>query len=356
MSFEISELRNSTVWGLYRLRERIQVDPDYQRLSGIWTIAEHQLLIDTVLNDLDVPKLYLHKFTEPLRNRQKVYDYAIIDGKQRLETFWSFINGDFAIANDFIYFADSKVNVRGMTYAELGRSYPDLKTHFDSFHLTTILVETDEIEMIEEMFSRLNEAAPLSAPEKRNAYGGQLPGAIRKLAKASFFTSRLPFSNKRYRHLDLATKFLLAEHDGKVRDTKKAHLDNFVGKFADQPKNKAPGFARAATTNVDRMAAVFTQKDTLLRQVGMVTLYYHLFRVAYKNEWGSHVTRQRLADFDKRRAKNRELAEHNVRNADFDLLQFDRYAQSPNDAAAIRFRLAVLCREAFSNPIEEDKL
>ena len=355
MKFDISELRNSTVWGLYRLRERIQVDPDYQRLSGIWTVAEHQLLIDTILNDLDVPKLYLHKFTEPQRKRKKVYDYAIIDGKQRLETLWSFINGDFALANDFNYFADSEVDVRSMTYAELGRSYPDLKTHFDSFHLTTILVETDEMEMIEEMFSRLNEAAPLSAPEKRNAYGGPLPGAIRRLARASFFTYRLPFSNKRYRHLDLATKFLLAEHDGKVRDTKKAHLDSFVEKFSDQSKNKEPGFARAATTNAQRMASVFIGKDRLLRQVGMVNLYYHLFRVAYKSGWGGEITRKRLVEFEKRRAENRRLAEHDGPNADFDLLQFDRYAQSPNDSAANRFRLALLCREAFRHPIEEDE-
>ena len=356
MSIEISELRNSTVWGLYRLRERIQVDPDYQRLSGIWTLTERQLLIDTILNDLDIPKLYLHKFTEPMRNGKKVYDYAIIDGKQRLETLWSFINGDFALANDFQYFADSNVDVRCMTYAELGGSYPDLKTNFDSFHLATILVETDEIEMIEEMFSRLNEAAPLSAPEARNAYGGQLPGVIRKIARASLFTSRLPFSNKRYRHLDLATKFLLAEHKGKVTDTKKAHLDDFVEEFKDRPKKKAPAFAGAATRNVNRMAAVFTENDTLLRQVGMVTVYYHLFRVAHKDRWGSEITRKRLADYDKRRAENRERVERGLPKVDLDLLQFDRYAQSPNDAAAIRFRLGMLCREAFGKPMEEGKL
>ena len=88
----------------------------------------------------------------------------------------------------------------------------------------------------------------------------------------------------------------------------------------------------------------------------MVALYYHLFRVAHKNRWGSKITRKRLDDFDKRRAENRERAERSLRMVDLDLLQFDRYAQSPNDAAAIRFRLGVLCRKAFGKPMEEGKL
>ena len=114
--------------------------------------------------------------------------------------------------------------------------------------------------------------------------------------------------------------------------------------------------ASAVTETVNRMAAVFTQKDTLLRQIGMVTLYYYLFRVAHKNGWGGQIRRKRLADFYKKRAENRKLAESGVGNANFNLLEFDRYAQSPNDAAAIRFRLIVLCRETFGKQLREDEV
>ena len=65
------------------MRDRIQLDPEYQRLSDIWTPDKRQLLVDTILNDFDVPKLYLHKFHEPLRTNGKTYDFSIIDGKQR---------------------------------------------------------------------------------------------------------------------------------------------------------------------------------------------------------------------------------------------------------------------------------
>lgn len=356
MRFELTAPLSSNVWSLYRLRDRIQLDPEYQRLSDIWTLDKRQLLIDTILNEFDIPKLYLHKFNEPLKKGGKTYDYAIIDGKQRLETMWAFIDGKIALAEDFQYFKDSAIEAANMKYSELGQAYPDLKVRFDSFQLTAVFVETDDLEMIEEMFSRLNEAATLTAPEKRNAYGGPIPNAIRKLATEHFFKAALPFPNKRYRHFDLATKFLLAEHEGKIVDTKKAYLDRFVRGFKDQPRTKMPPFLKRAQDNTARMSQVFTSKDSLLRQVGMVMLYYHLFRVAHEAGWSNEITRKRLADFDKLREANRKKAEQDLATANYDLIEFDRYSQSPNDSYAIRFRLRILMKEVFKKDVATDDL
>jgi len=227
---------------------------------------------------------------------------------------------------------------------------------FDSFPLVAICIETEDVEMIEEMFSRLNEAAPLTAPEKRNAYGGPLPAAIRKLATKPFFTKRLPFPNKRYRHFDLATKFLLAEYKEKVFDTKKAYLDEFVYSFHDKPRNSRLRFLIAAQDTAAEMAQVFVHKDALLRQVGMVALYHHLFRIAIKEGWRSDITRKKLLDFEKLRESNRGRAEKNLAEADYDLIEFDRLAQSPNDAGAIKFRLRVMLAKIFNKKVKTDEL
>lgn len=355
MKFEITELPSS-VWSLYRMRDRIQLDPTYQRMSDIWTDDKRELLIDTILNAFDIPKLYLHKFYKSLKKDKRAFDYAIIDGKQRLETMWAFIDGKIALAEDFKFYKDSDVRAGGMTYGELGKEYPDLKVQFDSFQLAAICIETDDLEMIEEMFSRLNESAPLTAPEKRNAYGGPLPTAIQKLATDPFFLMKLPFTNKRYRHYDLAAKFLLAESTGKVMDTKKAYLDKFVSDFGKKPRNTMPPFFKQAQENVKRMAAVFTQKDVLLRQVGMVVLYYHLFRIATENGWQESITRKKLLEFDTLREENRKHAEKDITKANYDLIEFDRYTQSPNDAYAIKFRLQIILREAFGQDVSIDKL
>ena len=101
MKFEITELRKNTIWHIYREEQRIQLDPDYQRLSDIWTLDKRQLLLDSILNGFDIPKLYFHKFSPPIKKGSATYDYAIVDGKQRLETIWQFIRGKIALADDF---------------------------------------------------------------------------------------------------------------------------------------------------------------------------------------------------------------------------------------------------------------
>jgi hypothetical protein len=356
MSFEITELRNNSIWNLYRMRDRIQIDPEYQRQGDIWTVEKRQLFIDTILNEFDVPKLYLHRFNKAKKIKGAMREYAIIDGKQRLEAIWNFIDGKIALSDDFEYFKDAKKNAASMTYSEIGEEFPDLKVQFDSFPLAVVCIETDDIEMIEEMFSRLNEAAPLTAAEKRNSFGGPVPVAIRKLTKESFFSSSLPFPNKRYRHYDLGAKFLLAEYNQRVVDTKKIYLDTFVREFADDPNKKIGQCLSGATANVKRMASIFTQKDPLLKQVGMVMLYYQLFRYAHEEEFSTKISRKKFVEFEDIRAKNREQAEIDLAKADYDLLEFDRYTQSPNDGFAMRFRLSILLKKVFARNSKMDDL
>ncbi|QJR10492.1 hypothetical protein DSM104443_01556 [Usitatibacter rugosus] len=356
MSFGITDLRNSTVWQLYRMREQIQIDPEYQRLGDIWAPDNRQLLVDTILNGFDVPKIYLHKFPKPILKGGKTYEFAIVDGRQRLETMWAFIEGRITLDDEFKYFKEPKVLAGGMTYEELGQSYPDLKSDYDGFVLSVVLIETDDLEMIEEMFSRLNEAAPLTAAEKRNALGGPMPIAIKKLSKTSLFTKKLPFPNKRYRHFDLAAKFLLTERERKVVDTKKTQLDEFVEEYKAKPRNKLPTFVKTASETAAGMSKVFGDNDPLLRQLGMVMVYYHLFRVARDNKWSASVTRKKLVDFNRMRDENRAAVEQGNKKVDLDLVQFERYAQSPNDSAAIKFRLQLLAKRAFGRTLKLGEL
>ncbi|MDI9694980.1 DUF262 domain-containing protein [Burkholderia cenocepacia] len=345
--FELSELRASSVWNLYRMRERIQVDPDYQRSGEIWSMDKRRLLIDTVLNGFDMPKIYLHKFPRSKIIKGVTYDYAIVDGRQRLETLWSFIAGKIELSDDFEYYADPAIKANGMTYGDLAQNHPDLKTDFDNFTLNIIAIETEEQDLIEEMFSRLNEAVPLSAAEKRNARPGPVPKNTRDLCAEPFFVQKLPFNNKRYRHFDLAVKFIYNEQRGVVSDTKKAYLDRFALEHENESRvKKLPGYTAARKT-VEEMANIFVDNDPLLRSIGMVMLYFHLFRLARSENWLDKITRRKLLSFDKRRVDNRRRAEEDITSASYDLLEFDRYAQSPNDAVALKFRLQVILKAVF---------
>jgi hypothetical protein len=341
-SLKISPLKISTVFVIYSEREYIELDPEYQRNSGIWTTESKQLLIDSIINEYDIPKIYFHEFPEPKRDGSKLYKYAIIDGKQRLQAIWDFIDGVFPLADNFRYLPDPEVKAEGLSYNDLSMKYPRLKIRFDGIPLPIIAIQTDDLELIEDMFSRLNEAEPLNAAEKRNAFPGPMPGAIREVAKHAFFTIKIPFSNKRYQHYDVVAKFLFLEHHNKITDTKKPYLDQFVRSFQGKPDTTVEPLMKKVEQILDRMAPIFLSKDKLLASVGMVVTYYLAFRNSSIANGDIPVTRQALFAFNEQRKLNREKAEQDIAKANYFLLTFDRHSQSPNDPTALEFRTTVL--------------
>ena len=347
--FELGEYRDSTVLMVYSDRDEIELDPDYQRISKIWTRENRQLLIDSLLNGFDIPKFYFHKFRPSQKRDGKTYRYAIVDGKQRLQAIWDFIDGRLKIDDRFEYLSDESVKAGGLTYNELANKYPKLKLKFDSKVLNIVTIETDDVQLIDDLFSRLNEAVPLNAPEKRNALGGPLPLEINETARNDFFGDRIWFPDKRYRHRDLAAKFLYIEYKDKIVNTKKVDLDNFVRDF--KKKNRGEAAKRRTAETIKRvrrgtestltsMSKVFRTRDPLLRQVGMITLYYYLFRLVGKENTGQ-VTRDMLDKFEKDRAENKKFAE-NDKKTNAELLEFDKHTQTPNDAYALEIRLDIL--------------
>ena len=341
--FRLGGVPSSSVLHVYSLRDIIWFDPPYQRMSDVWPLEKRQLLIDSILNGYDVPKLYFHEFFPSRKVGNRRYKYAIVDGKQRLQSIFSFIDGEFPLAADMGRIDDSEVRPGGLTYAELARKYPELKTRFDGFVLPIVSILTEDTELIEDMFSRLNEAIPLNAPEKRNALGGPVPSTIRKLAKGAFFERKLPFDNRRYRHFDIATKFLYIRERGHLTDTKKVYLDEFVKAHkADRDDKAVKALALHVETVLKCMTKVFVDEDDLLRSVGTVILYYFLFLDGHHHRWVEDLDRGALEAFETKRSENRRVAETSVAKADYRLLEYDRLVQSPNDSIAMHYRYAVL--------------
>jgi hypothetical protein len=352
-NFNVTILQDSSVLYIYTEREFILLDPVYQRQSDVWTIEKRQLLIDSIINEYDIPKIYFHEFETTTEIKGEKYKYAIIDGKQRLESIWRFIDGEFNLADNFEYLHDPKIKAAGLSYDELGKKYPRLKIKFDSKSLTIVSIRTDDIDLIEDMFSRLNEAVPLNAAEKRNAFGGPLPLAIREISKHPFFTKRLPFNNKRYRHYDLATKFLYLESNKsssrkKSFDTKKVYIDEFVKNGKKNSPKKIKKLVSDTKTILSLMSKVFIASDKLLSSVGTVVVYYLLFRDAINEKWGNKLIRNLFTDFEKLRKENRTMAETDLTKADYDLLEYDRSAWSANDGVSIDYRHEVLTKHIKS--------
>lgn len=343
-------LEHSAIRDVAALRDRIQLDPEYQRAGDIWSKPRRQLLIDSILNDFDIPKLYFRALVPPQVQGERLIAYTVIDGRQRLEAIWAFMDGDLVLDADHV----TNIAIPGekpLDFPSMRRWSPRLLDRFLNYRLDVITIETDDDDVIEDMFLRLNEASALNAAEKRNAFGGSVPPLTRELSQHSFFTEILPYPNRRYRHYDIATKFLLFDERGGVADTKKIYLDRFVRAAREVSSSKLRTWHDGVVEVLDGLADVFDGRDKLLGAVGMASVYYLVVRQALVDGWSAELDRAKLEAFESARRDNRVLAMQDDANAIYDLLEFDRYAQSPNDAVALRFRRDVVL-EYLGHPLE----
>src|SRR5258706_5040419 len=69
---------------LYQNRH-LNLAPDFRR-DSVWTDRDRTKLIDSVLKNYPIPALFLHR-----REQNGVLYFDVVDGKQRLETFFRFM-------------------------------------------------------------------------------------------------------------------------------------------------------------------------------------------------------------------------------------------------------------------------
>jgi len=344
--FKVKELPYRSVEWLYKNRDQIDEDPVYQRRGKVWSVKDKAFLIDSILNDYDIPKMYLADFTSvknPWNKRKK--RYAVIDGKQRLEAVTEFFDNKLALNKTFQYIADPSRKLGGLTYKDLTLRYPDLAQKFRNYQLVIMGVITEEMGKINELFIRLNRSKPLVGAEIRNAMLGRVPPLIRKLASHKFFKTRIAFETGRYQDRNAAAKMLLVEFRGQFVDTKKAQLDGFVQEFIEEGISaQLKSFKVAAQSCrkvLNDMTQVFIEKDPLLRSQGPITVYYWFVK---KHASSKKAIRPFLVEFEGRRRENRKRAGAQPPTGDVDseLLTFDFFSRSPNDQASCLRRYAIL--------------
>lgn len=342
--FDTFPLTHNNILSVYADRDRINMSPEYQRQGDIWSTEKKQLLVDSIINRYDIPKLYFHKYEREDAKRLNI-DFAVVDGRQRLEAIFGFIDNEFSLADDFEYLEDKTIKAASLTYQDLAHRYPKLKQRFDAFALPIICITTDDLDLIEDLFFRLNEAVPLNAAEKRNAIGGFLAKTITEVAEHAFFKKKIRFGNKRYQHREVAARLLFLElclTHGRILDTKKPLLDEFTRQYKNKGKAEVAKLQAEVIRILGLMTKVFVGKDILLASQSSVPIYYLVYRNnSLRN--GSPIPRERLAKFNDARQINRELAAKDIGKSNYELLEYDRMSQQgTNDASSIRERYRII--------------
>lgn len=281
--FTVRPFENRTLGWWSSERENIDFNPPYQRSGRIWSEDDQALLIDSIINEFDIPKIYIADFSyiaSELNEKHK--PFAVIDGKQRFEAMFNFLDGKLALAVDMVYLKDPSIKLGGLSYRDLVSQYPKVARVFDNFNLSVMSVITDDESKINELFVRLNRSKPLTGAELRNAMRGDVPKEIRELSQHEFFKRKIKFGTKRAQDQNAAAKLLLTEFRGRFVETKKKQLDQLVEDGVLSESKTYKRASRRVRKLLDAMVQIFMDRDPLLKSQGPVLLYYWLVRESPK--------------------------------------------------------------------------
>lgn len=343
MSFKVSPFEARTLtWWLAR-RDKLDMDPIYQRRGRIWSATDKAYLIDSILNGYDVPKFYIADFTwgnSPL-NKKKL-PYAIIDGKQRFEAIFDFFDGNVVLNRDFLLLEEPKLKLGGLAYKDLQQNYGEVAEVFDQYNLSVMSVIAKSEEPINELFVRLNRSKALTGAEVRNAMAGPVPGVLRSIAKLDFFRTNIRFTVKRGQDLNAAAKVLMFEFHDELRETKKRNLDDFVKTARRGKREQLELAARRVVDNLNDMSSIFLPKDELLASAGIFPIYYWLIRDLPESSYS--LVREFLVGFEEKRRENRKLRDRHPQSKKVDqlLLRYDHFNRSTDDLRSHSGRFDVL--------------
>ncbi len=209
--------------------EKLKLNPDFQRRK-VWPDAAKSFLIDTILEGMPIPIIYLRQTVDPDTNKT-IRD--VIDGQQRLSTIIQFYKNEFSV---------KKITSDEFTgkYMNLSR---EQKEAFLSYQLTVNEITNAENSLVIDIFGRLNTySVTLNKQEKLHAkYDGFFKQAVYGIATKyhSFWVDNKIFTLKKVARMleaELVGDILVGMLDG-VNSRQK--LDSFYNKYNDSfPREK----------------------------------------------------------------------------------------------------------------------
>ena len=248
----------ATVSATRGIRARVDTNPDFQR-PAVWSLQQKQLLIDSILREYDIPKMYWRKLSS---NPDK---FDVVDGQQRLRAIWDFVDGKFSLpSNDALI---DGMNAAGCNYDVLP---DDLRIRFDTYSLDVVVLEDTDEDEVREMFLRLQNGTSLKAQEKRNAMPGKMRDFVKSLTEHPFF-ERVNFTNSRFAHDHVAAQMVCLEVANGPTNVKDGDLNRLYRTNVDF--DMRGDTAKSVKRTLSLLAEIFSDRTPELERFNVVALY-----------------------------------------------------------------------------------
>jgi hypothetical protein len=261
----IKNRRHVEEWTVRKLdEERDSISfPEYQREKSLWTVERKALLIDSILRDIDIPKLYF--------NRLKDDSIEVIDGQQRLWSVWEFLDDEYAY----------KSNGKSEVFSKLSTSQ---KERIRNYKFQVTVFEEADDDYLRDLFIRLQWGLLLNTGEKLHAATGKMKQFVWNFA-AQPFVGNLGIPERRYARQTLCAQiainvFTKAKLSTFAR-TRYEDLMHFLTEY-EQPQGKDlqlfQTITRQILTVVEKLGKAFGKEAKALRSrsyILSVYLYFH---------------------------------------------------------------------------------
>jgi hypothetical protein len=156
MQFKSQTFTISDLYNWYK-KDELFLQPKFQRRK-VWKPVARSYLIDTIVRGLPMPKIYFRVQVDP-QSIKSVRE--IVDGQQRLDAIFSYIENKFAVSRTHDSIAAGK---------KFNALAPHIQSAILSYDLSSdLLIGADDAQVLQ-IFARINSySVTLNAQEKRNA-------------------------------------------------------------------------------------------------------------------------------------------------------------------------------------------
>ena len=153
-------------------RDELVLRTDFQR-NEVWTPAARSYLVDTILREYPIPKIYLRS-TVNVETQKRVRE--VIDGQQRLSAIFAFAKNDLRVTTP------GPGGFKGHSYKTLGE---ELRERFLNYPLAVHQLVNADNSVVLEVFARLNTyTVVLSPAELRHAkFQGEFKADVRAMSR-----------------------------------------------------------------------------------------------------------------------------------------------------------------------------
>jgi len=245
---------------------KLDLSTDYQR-DTIWDSKRKELLVDSILHNIDIPKIYLAYFT----NGDK---YECVDGKQRIYSIIEFYNGSLQTKS-----------------GEYFKNLKD-KSLFLDYDFSVSVIKNPTADDILELFYRLNIGKPINGGELIHAMSGDMRRFIFKtIGEKGPFIGEVGMKEYRFSRETAIAQMIINSIYFRGKEFRRARYEDISNFLREDDNKKFSSVVNEKTkkfySTLEKVQDAFgVSAHKLNRKSAIVSAYLFCEEIIDKKEWG----------------------------------------------------------------------